>query len=127
MNQMSSGHVTSPLEEDSQVAREEDLMIMRRHAMEQEIKSASIIADLRLDLGRAIKELHAMHQHCAALAERLEASARGGAEEQLRNQLATQRDYTRSLLQSTSWRVTRPLRGLGHLLREVRLPRGRRT
>ena len=108
-----------PKENNLAVAFGQGPAAAHRQATEQQIKFDSIIADLRLDLSRAHAELRSMHRHCAALAQRLEASAGEPDVIELRNQLDAQTAYTRSLLESTSWRITRPLRGLGLLLQAV--------
>jgi hypothetical protein len=96
----------------------------RTQLRETSIRADRTIADLRLDLSRSTAELQAMHKHCADLAARLATGQlpdyHGNA---LRDQLAAQIAYNQALLRSTSWKITRPLRGVAHLLKRVR--RGR--
>ena len=88
---------------------------------EQERRSVRTIADLRLDLGRAREELRAMHRHSDALARRLDTALAMGSEiPHLRQRLEAEAALRNAMLQSTSWKITRPLRGLGGLLRHLR-------
>jgi hypothetical protein len=86
--------------------------------MEQSVKADRTIADMRLDLSRANAELRVMHKHCADLSARLQnVQQLGPINSSLRDQLAAQIACNQALLNSTSWKITRPLRAIVHLLR----------
>jgi hypothetical protein len=106
VDHMKSEQMVSQLRESPQVSLEETLATVRRRAMEQEIKSAGVIANLRLDLSRALEELRTMHRHCEALARRLEA---GGGD--IDTPLADQKPLERMFFRPDG-RPVKPLRRL---------------